>query len=491
MSYSIPAAYDLFIDNQPHKAVSVERLTCVSPLTGQVLTTVPDAGAADVDAAVQAAARAFPKWSETPARVRQKLLDAFADELVAEADRIAWLETANTGKPWRESHANVLTAAERLRYYAGTCRALEGGSLPVSRDVISLGERTPLGVIGIIGAWNFPLNMFVGKLAPAIATGNTVVYKPADATPITTLEIAAIAARVLPPGVINVVTGRGESTGAALVAHPGVRKITVTGSTETGRRVMQGASHTLKRLTLELGGKNAQIVFPDADLDRAAQGILLGAFLNQGQVCTAGSRIFAHADIAADLKARLLALLPQLKLGDPFDKTTELGALISAQHVARVRDYIALGTAEGARIIYGGEPARVAAYPDGLFLQPTLFDQVRPDMRIAQEEIFGPVALFFEWTDEAEMLAAANGVEQGLAAGVWTSSLSRAHSTARALGVGRVWVNCYNLFPSGAAFGGSKASGFGREDAFETMFDFTEVKNIIIDTAASYRKFYA
>jgi acyl-CoA reductase-like NAD-dependent aldehyde dehydrogenase len=333
--------------------------------------------------------------------------------------------------------------------------------------------------------------MFVGKLAPAIATGNTVVYKPADATPITTLEIAAIAARVLPPGVINVVTGRGESTGAALVAHPGVRKITVTGSTETGRRVMQGASHTLKRLTLELGGKNAQIVFPDADLDRAAQGILLGAFLNQGQVCTAGSRIFAHADIAADLKARLLALLPQLKLGDPFDKTTELGALISAQHVARVRDYIALGTAEGARIIYGGEPARVAAYPDGLFLQPTLFDQVRPDMRIAQEEIFGPVALFFEWTDEAEMLAAANGVEQGLAAGVWTSSLSRAHSTARALGVGRVWVNCYNLFPSGAAFGGSKASGFGREDAFETMFDFTEVKNIIIDTAASYRKFYA
>jgi acyl-CoA reductase-like NAD-dependent aldehyde dehydrogenase len=346
-------------------------------------------------------------------------------------------------------------------------------------------------VVGIIGAWNFPLKMFVGKIAPALASGNTVVYKPADTTPVTTLEIAALFGCIFPPGVINVVTGSGAGTGAAMVAHPGIRKISITGSTRTGQRVMAAAGATLKRLTLELGGKNAQVVYPDADLDRAAQGILLGAFLNQGQVCTAGSRIYAHHIIADMLKAKILALLPNLQIGDPFDPETRMGSLSSRAHYDRVSDYIATGVREGGRILCGGHPVRVEQYPKGLFMAPTLFEGVDPQARIAREEIFGPVATFDSWDDEDAMFAQVNAVEQGLAAGVWTGSLTRAHRASRAIHTGRVWINCYNLYPSGAAFGGSKASGFGREDAFETLLDFTEVKNVIVDASETARGFYA
>ena len=489
-NYEIAAELGHFIDGRRQDSASAGHMECVSPLTGEVLTVAADGDAEDVDLAVDAASRALPAWRALPARKRQALLDAAADSLVAQVDRIAWLETTNTGKPWRESRANVLTAADRLRYYAAACRIFEGTALPVSGEVLSLGLRTPLGVVGIIGAWNFPLNMFVGKIAPALAAGNTIVYKPADLTPITTLAIAELFADIFPPGVLNVVTGCGAGVGAAMVAHPHIRKISVTGSTETGRRVMSGGAATLKRLTLELGGKNAQVVFADADLDRAAQGIVLGAFLNQGQVCTAGSRVFAHASVAASLKQKVLDLLPRLRIDDPYDPRTHVGTLISRGHQDRVRGYIDLAGQEGARIISGGGMAHVARYPDGLFLQPTVFEGVLPGMRVAQEEIFGPVALFFEWDDEAEMLAAVNGVDQGLAAGIWTANLSRAHATAASIEAGRVWVNCYNLFPSGAAFGGMKGSGFGREDAFETMLDFSEVKNVIIDSSDRYRTFY-
>ena len=490
MSYSVPARHALYIGNRWLESTGKAALECVSPLTGELLTTVPDASADDVAAAVDSAKRAFPAWSEIPPRKRQQLLEAAADAIVADAARLAWLETANTGKPIRESRANVMTAADRLRYYAGACRVFEGTMLPVSKTILSLDERVPLGVVGIIGAWNFPLNMFVGKIAPALAAGNTVVYKPADLTPITTLEIAALMGEVLPPGVVNVVTGAGATTGTALVAHPDVRMISVTGSTATGRRVMSGAAASLKRVTLELGGKNAQVVFPDADLERAADGVLLGAFLNQGQVCTAGSRIFVHRSIAAKFKARIIELLPKLRMGDPFDDNTRMGTLISGSHRDRVQSYVDLGRAEGARLLCGGGPAQLPQFPLGIFMEPTLLADVTPAMRVAREEIFGPVAMFFEWDDEAQMIADVNSVEQGLAAGIWTESLSRAHAAARAIAAGRIWINCYNLFPSGAAFGGTKASGYGREDAFETLLEFTEVKNLIIDTAAASRRFY-
>jgi len=490
MSVNIPASYDLYAGGAWRKAASTNVLECISPITGARLTEVPDANAADIEMAVGHAAASFPAWADVPAKKRQQLLGAVADRLVADAKRIAWLETANTGKPMRESLANVHTAADRLRYYAGACRALEGNLLPVSRDILSLEHRMPLGVVGIIGAWNFPLNMFVGKIAPALAAGNTVVYKPADWTPITTLEIAAIIGEILPPGVVNVVTGAGPTAGAALVAHPKVRMISMTGSSETGKRVMRDSAATLKRLTLELGGKNAQIVLPDADLDRAAQGIMLGAFLNQGQVCTAGSRIFAHRSISAALKAKVIALIPKLNMGDPFDDKTRMGTLIARRHMEKVQSYIDIGKKEGARLLCGGGAATVPGFDKALFMQPTLFDGGVTTMRIAQEEIFGPVALFFDWDDRATMLNEVNGVEQGLAAGIWTSSLSEAHSLSRSVEAGRVWVNCFNLYPSGASFGGTKGSGFGREDAFDTLMEFTETRNVVLDTAAAPRQFY-
>lgn len=490
MTFEVRNSYELYIANRWTPATSQARLECLSPLTGRVLTSVPDADASDVDAAVAAAAAAQPAWADLPARKRQAMLEAAADVLVAHLDRIAWLETANTGKPIRESRANVLTAADRLRYYAGAIRVFEGSVQPVSRDITSYGLHVPLGVVGIVGAWNFPLNMFVGKIAPAIACGNTVVYKPADTTPVTTLEIAALLGEVLPAGVVNVVTGCGPGAGSALVAHPGVRKISITGSTQTGQRVMAQAAATLKRLTLELGGKNAQIVYPDADLDRAAQGILLGAFLNQGQVCTAGSRIFAHREVAGALKERIRALVPKLRIGDPFDPEVHMGTLASRAHYERVQSYVELAKREGGRLVCGDEPVRVERYPEGLFMAPLLFEGVDPAGRVANEEIFGPVATFWEWDDEAQMLDRVNAVSQGLAAGIWTRDLARANAASRAVQTGRVWINCYNLFPSGAAFGGSKASGFGREDAFETLLDFTEVKNLIVDAGAAGRNFY-
>jgi acyl-CoA reductase-like NAD-dependent aldehyde dehydrogenase len=287
-----------------------------------------------------------------------------------------------------------------------------------------------------------------------------------------------------------VVTGRGPSTGAALVGHPGVRKISVTGSSATGRRVMEAAAAHVTRLTLELGGKNAQIVYPDADLDRAAENIMLGAFMNQGQVCTAGSRILAHRKVAPALKQRLADLVERLRVGDPFDTRNHMGALTTREHYDRVQSYVALAEREGGRRISPAREIRVEKYPRGLFMAPVLFEGVALDGRVRREEIFGPVATFSEWDSEQAMFDEVNSVEHGLAAGVWTRDLAQAHAAAQSVQAGRVWVNCYNLFPSGAAFGGSKASGFGREDAFETLMDFTEVKNVIVDAGASWRSFY-
>lgn len=490
MAYEIPRNYDLFINNASHRSSSSTTLDSISPLTGEVLCSVPNANERDVAEAVVAAKAAWPAWHRMGARKRADAILKFADRLVAEVDRFAWLETTDTGKPWRESHANVLTAADRLRYYAGAARTLEGRAFSPGGDIMSYDIREPLGVVGIIGAWNFPLNMFIGKIAPAIAVGNAVIYKPADPTPITTLEMAKVAGEYLPPGIVNVLTGSGKTTGLSLVSHPDIRKISLTGSSSTGRTVMAAAAASTKQLTLELGGKNAQIVFPDADLDRAAQGIVLGAFMNQGQVCTAGSRVFAHDSIADELERRVLALLPKLRIGDPFDKATTVGTMAFEAHMSSVLKYIDKGRAEGARLVAGGKRLKVDALPKALFLEPTVFADVQPDMTIAREEIFGPVITFFRWTHESEMLGTVNLLDYGLAAGIWTENLGRAHRTAQAVEAGRVWINCYNLFPSGAAFGGTKSSGFGREDAFETMFAFTQVKNVIVDLSEKQRKFY-
>lgn len=489
-AYEIPKAYKLFIGNDWVAPASADTLENRSPLTGEVICTVPDANEIDVATAVQAAKGAWRGWFELGSRKRANLLLEIADRLVADVDRFAWLETTDTGKPWRESVANVHTAADRLRYFAGAARVLEGNTLPVSRNILSMDLREPLGVVGIMGAWNFPLNMFAGKIAPALAVGNAVVYKAPEPTPLTTFELARLMGDLLPPGVINVVTGRGGTAGAALVAHPDVRKISLTGSSRTGPIVMANAARSMKRVTMELGGKNAQIVYGDADLKAAAQGIMLGAFMNQGQVCTSGSRIFAHRSIAEALRDRIVGLVPKLKVGDPFDSETTMGTMVYEDHLNSVLRYIDAGKAEGGEVLTGGGRLGVDAFPNGLFVQPTLFGGVEDDMTVAREEIFGPVATLHVFDEEDEVVARANALDYGLAAGIWTEDLGRAHRTAQAVEAGRVWVNCYNLFPSGAAFGGTKASGFGREDAYETMLDFTQVKNVIMDYAPSRRSFY-
>ncbi len=488
--FDIPEKYDLFIDNGWVTPNSPDVLESRSPLTDDLICTVPDSDAVDVAKAVQSARLATRGWADLGARKRSALLLKIADRLVAEAERFAWLETTDTGKPWRESVANVHTAADRLRYYAGVVRGFEGHTMPVARNIMSMDFREPLGVVGIMGAWNFPLNMFAGKIAPALAAGNTVVYKAPEPTPVTTFELARLMGDILPPGVVNVITGRGETAGAALVAHPDVRKISLTGSSATGRIVMANAARSLKRVTLELGGKNAQIVYGDADMDAAAQGVMLGAFMNQGQVCTSGSRIFAHRSIVDDLQRRVVALIPKLKVGNPFDEATTMGSMVYRRHYDSVLHHIAQGRAEGGEILCGGDRLEVANYPKGLFVQPTLFAGVEDDMTLAQQEIFGPVATIHVFDDEDEAVIRANSLDYGLAAGIWTQDLGRAHRTAQALEAGRIWVNCYNLFPSGSAFGGTKASGFGREDAFETLLDFTQTKNVIMDYAPSRRSFY-
>jgi acyl-CoA reductase-like NAD-dependent aldehyde dehydrogenase len=489
-AYDIPKAYGLFIGNDWIKPTSTDVLENRSPLTDDLICTVPDANEVDVAKAVLAAQQAWRGWFELGSRKRANLLLQVADALVADVDRFAWLETTDTGKPWRESVANVHTAADRIRYYAGAVRTLEGNTLPVGKHILSMDLREPLGVIGIMGAWNFPLNMFAGKIAPALATGNAVVYKAPEPTPLTTFEFARLMGGILPPGVINVITGRGETAGAALVAHPDVRKISLTGSSATGPIVMANAARTMKRVTMELGGKNAQIVYDDADLNAAAQGIMLGAFMNQGQVCTSGSRIFAHSSVADELRDKIIGLIPKLKVGDPFDKDTTMGSMVYREHRDGVLRYIEQGKAEGGEVLAGGGPLAVKQFPKGLFVQPTLFGAVTDDMTVAREEIFGPVATFHVFDDDDEAIARANTLDFGLAAGIWTENLGRAHRTAQAVQAGRVWVNCYNLFPSGSAFGGTKMSGFGREDAYETMIEFTQVKNVILDYAPQRRSFY-
>lgn len=488
--FPIPAQYRLYIGNEWVAPNGTAVLQSRSPLTGELLCTVPDADEVDMATAVIAAGDAFDRWAGLTARKRSDLMLKIADRLVGDVERFAWLETTDTGKPWRESVANVHTAADRIRYFAGAVRAFEGNTLPVGRHIMSMDFREPLGVVGIMGAWNFPLNMFAGKIAPALAVGNTVVYKAPEPTPLTTLELAALIGEILPPGVVNVVTGGGETAGRALVAHPDIRKISLTGSSATGRTVMADAARSLKKVTLELGGKNAQIVYDDADMEAAAQGVMLGAFMNQGQVCTAGSRIFAHRAVADELTERIVGLIPNLRIGDPFDRETNMGTMVFRGQYDRVLDYIGQGRAEGGEVVSGGEPMHPEAFPHGLFVAPTLFAGVHDDMTVAREEIFGPVATLHVFDEEEEAIGRANALDYGLAAGIWTEDLGRAHRTAQAVEAGRVWVNCYNLFPSGAAFGGVKASGFGREDAVESMMDFTQTKNVIMDYAPARRSFY-
>jgi phenylacetaldehyde dehydrogenase len=462
-------------------------LPVVNPATGDVLMQVPLAAQREVDLAVEAADRAFDGWRSFPATQRARLLWNLADLLEAHAEELATIEVLDNGKPlWEATAVDVALTIEIFRYYAGWTTKLAGEVLPNSiPGMLTLGTREPVGVVGAITPWNFPLLEVAYKLGPGLAAGCTIVVKPSELAPLSTLRLMELIHEArFPPGVVNVVIG-GPEIGEALVRHPGVAKIAFTGQTATGKEIMRAAVDDLKRVTLELGGKNPNIVFADADLDAATSGAFGGAFFNQGQACVAGSRLFAQAPIVDELVERVSDQAGKVRLGHGLDPDTQMGPLISANHRRRVLGHVEAARQEGARIAVGGEQASVDGLEGGFFMQPTVIGDVRNDMRVAQEEIFGPVLSVIPWKDEDELRALANGVDYGLAAGIWTGDVAKALRLAGDLQAGTVWINTYGMFDVAVPFGGRKHSGFGRELGQEALEPYLQSKSIWVDLTSA------
>jgi acyl-CoA reductase-like NAD-dependent aldehyde dehydrogenase len=471
----------LFVGGQWVDAIAGGTFPTINPATEETLTRVAEGRAEDVDRAVGAARKAFEQgpWAGMAGVDRGRILWKIGDLLESRAAEIAAIETLDSGKTITESsRVDVPLAADCFRYFAGWASKIEGESIPVRGPSFNYTLREPLGVIGQIIPWNFPILLAAWKVAPALAAGNTVVLKPAEQTPLSALRLALIAEEAgLPPGVLNVITGFGPTAGAALVDHPGVDKIAFTGSTSVGQEIMRRASVTLKRLTLELGGKSPNIVFADADLDLAVRGAGNAIFYNKGEVCTAGSRLFVEEGVHDALMEKLTAFTARLQQGDPLDPKTRLGPQVSAVQMARVLSYVDKGKGEGARLVLGGERAPGKGY----FVRPTIFDDVKNDMTIAREEIFGPVLSVLRFREIEDVVRAANDTPYGLAAAVWTRDIKKAHRSARLLKAGTVWINTYGLYDSAMPFGGYKLSGFGRELGHHGLIEYTQTKSVWVD----------
>src|SRR5438552_15023248 len=436
------------------EAASGRTFDTINPSTGQVLAKVAEGDAADIDRAVAAARGAFEHgpWSRLTPSQRGRLLWKIADLIEQHAEELAKLETLDNDKPIKYSRAvDVPLTADHFRYFAGWATKLEGETIPVSiPNMCTCTLRDPVGVVGQIIPWNFPLQMAAWKLAPALACGNTTILKPAEQTPLTALRLGELICEAgFPEGVVNIVTGFGETAGAALAAHMDVDKIAFTGSTEVGRKILHASEGNLKKVTLELGGKSPNIIFPDADLKYAVRGAMNAIFFNQGQVCTAGSRLFVHKEVYEQVVAGLSEMASKMKLGPGMDATTEMGPLVSREQLERVTGYIAVGRREGATTRTGGERAG-GQLTQGYFVQPTIFDGVRDEMTIAREEIFGPVVVALPFEEIEEVAQRANASQYGLAAGIWTSDVKKVHRVAAALKAGVVWVNTYNQFDAAA-----------------------------------------
>jgi acyl-CoA reductase-like NAD-dependent aldehyde dehydrogenase len=471
----------LWIHNDGVEAEGGETFATVNPANGEVLARVASGDRADVDRAVASSREAFQSsaWGGLDGHRRGRLLAKLADLIETNADELATLETQDNGKPFFESRKVDLPMVVRtFRYFAGMADKIHGETIPVSGPFLHYTQRSALGVVGCIVPWNFPLNLASWKVAPALACGNSVVLKPAEQTPLTALRLGELAAEAgFPPGALNVVPGFGDRAGAALVEHPDVAAISFTGSTETGRLVMKGAAGTLKRISLELGGKSPNVIFADADLQAAIRGATSGIFYGTGEVCAAGSRILVERSVYDEVLEGLQARARKMTVGDPMDSGTRLGAIVSETQLERVLGYIQVGKDEGARLLTGG--ARREVEGRGFFVEATVFADVEPEMTIAQEEIFGPVAAVIPFDDFGEAVERANKTIYGLASGIWTRDVGKAHRMAQAIDAGIVWVNTYNRYDPASPFGGTKASGFGADLGFQAAVEkYTRSKSV-------------
>lgn len=477
------AVYQHLIDGRERAAADGRTFEVRNPANGALVARVAEGSAADVALAVGAAAAAFAdgRWSRLPGRERYRILNRVADLLEAALPELATLESTCVGRPLRELRAQLGRLPEFYRYFAALARTYEDAVLPFEGPYHAYARRVPLGVVGQLTPWNHPLLILTKKLAPALAAGNTVVVKPSEYTPLTTLELARIAGEAgLPDGVLNVVTGFGAEAGAALCSDKRVRKLDLTGGTETGRVVAKLAGENLIRVTAELGGKAPVVVLPGADLDRAAAGATFAAFVASGQTCVAGTRVLVHEDDAGALLARMVTRARAIRVGDPLDPATQLGPLVSARQLERTERYVALGREEGATVACGGyRPG--GALAGGFFYEPTIFADVRPSMRIAQDEIFGPVTCVLTYRNLDQAVQIANGIEFGLAASVWTSDAAAGMRFADRLECGIVWINDHHRIDPSLPWGGMKDSGMGRETGIDGYREYTQTKSTIVN----------
>ncbi|MDB4810006.1 aldehyde dehydrogenase family protein [bacterium] len=471
---------DCFINGQWLPAKSGKTFPTINPATEEVIAMVAEGDAADVDAAANAARNAFDSgpWREMDARDRGRLMYLLADRMEQEIESLAALETLDNGKPYQDSlNVDLPLAIDCLRYYAGYADKIHGSTIPIRGNHFCYTRKEPVGVAGQIIPWNFPVLMVAWKWGPALAAGCTIVMKPAEQTPLTCLRLAQLAKEVgFPDGVINVVPGFGPTAGAAVVKHPLIDKVAFTGEHRTAQTITRDSAETLKRLTFELGGKSPNVIFEDADLDAAAQGAYVGLFLNQGQCCCAGSRVFVHESKHGEFLEKLKRLTEQRKVGDPFASGTEQGPQVDRAQFDKIMSYIEKGKNEGATCVTGGQ--RVGE--TGFFVAPTIFDGVQDDMSIATDEIFGPVLSVLTFKDKEEIIRRANDTFYGLAAAVWTKDVALAHEFAARVRAGTIWVNCYDVFDAAAPFGGFKMSGHGRELGEEGLKAYTESKTVTV-----------
>lgn len=481
---AIDPVYDLLIDGQWVPSSDGARLTSYNPSTGKPLAEFAAATHADVDRAVAAAHRALDPWRHVNVATRAKYLLDIADRLEEEADHIALVETLDNGKPLRETRGvDVAFSIDHFRYFAGVIRGEEDTAKFIDDNTLSLAIREPIGVVGQIVPWNFPLLMAAWKLAPVIAAGDTVVIHPSSSTSLSLLELGKILAEVLPAGVVNIITGRGSDSGQYMLDHDGFDKLAFTGSTEVGYKVAEAAAKRLIPATLELGGKSANIFFDDVDFDRAIEGVQLGILFNQGQVCCAGSRIFVQEGIYDRFIAALQEAFPKVKVGLPWEDGVQMGAQVNERQLEKILDYVKIGQDEGATLLTGGHRITEGPLAQGAFMEPTLLTDVKNTDRCAREEIFGPVGVVIKFKDEADVIAQANESEYGLGGAVWTRDINRAMRVARGVQTGRMWVNTYNQIGAGAPFGGYKKSGIGRETHKDILNAYTQTKNIYINLA--------